>query len=170
MSFCGNSTAAHLVRVTCAQISPVYTHGRLSHHYILSSFLLTILCFPWSLDQIILYHAIKVGPRDVWYVFVVRHVWMCQKDPSNLTHTVCFDVSIYRPIGEPDVTNERITHLLKLDTFFHIHDARIMTHDECRPKWKADFRILGIPISDPTVLNCLYHFPEFPSMSFELQS
>ncbi len=25
--------------------------------------------------------------------------------------------------------NERMTHLLKLDTFFHTHDARIMTHD-----------------------------------------
>ncbi len=31
--------------------------------------------------------------------------------------TVCFDVLIYHPIGEPDVTNERMTHLLKLDTF-----------------------------------------------------
>ncbi len=54
---------------------------------------------------------------------------MCQKDSSNLTHTVCFDVSIYNPIGEPDVTNKRMIHLLKLDTFFHTHDARIMTHD-----------------------------------------
>ncbi len=41
----------------------------------------------------------------------------------SLTHTVCFDVSIYRQIGEPDVTNKRMTHLLKLDTFFHTHDA-----------------------------------------------
>ncbi len=57
---------------------------------------------------------LKLGPRDAWYVFVVRHVWMCQKDSSNLTHTVCFDVSIYRPISEPDVTNEQMTHLLKL--------------------------------------------------------
>ncbi len=54
---------------------------------------------------------------------------MCQEDSSNLTHTVCFDVSIYRPIGEPDATNERMTYLLKLDTFFHTRDARIMTHD-----------------------------------------
>ncbi len=38
-------------------------------------------------------------------------------------------MSIYRQIGEPDVTNERMTHLLKLDTFFRIPDARIMTHD-----------------------------------------
>ncbi len=73
--------------------------------------------------------TIKLGPHDAWYVFVVRHVWMCQKDLSNLTHTVCFDVSIYHQIGEPDVTNEQITHLLKLDTFFHTQDARIMTHD-----------------------------------------
>ncbi len=53
-----------------------------------------------------------------------------------LTHTVCFDVSIYLPIGEPDVTNERMTHLLKLDTFFHTHDARIMrmTHHEYEPR------------------------------------
>ncbi len=57
---------------------------------------------------------------------------MCQKDSSNLTHTVCFDVSIYRPIGEPDVRNERMTHLLKLNTFFHTHDARIMTYDASR--------------------------------------
>ncbi len=41
-------------------------------------------------------------------------------------------MSIYRPIGKPDVTNERMTHLLKLDTFFHTHDARIMTHDASR--------------------------------------
>ncbi len=54
---------------------------------------------------------------------------MCQKDSSNLTHTVCFDVSIYRPIGEPDVTNERLTRILKLDTFFPTYDAGIMTHD-----------------------------------------
>ncbi len=54
---------------------------------------------------------------------------MCQKDSSNLTHTVCFDVSIYCPIGELDVTNERMTHPLKLDTFFHTHDARIIMHD-----------------------------------------
>ncbi len=72
---------------------------------------------------------VKLGPHNAWYVFVVRHVWMCQKDSSNLTHTVCFDVSIYRPNGEPDVTNEWMTHLLKVDTFFHTHDARIMTHD-----------------------------------------
>ncbi len=39
-------------------------------------------------------------------------------------------MSIYRQIGEPDVTNERMT--LKLDTFFHTHDARIMTHDASR--------------------------------------
>ncbi len=57
---------------------------------------------------------------------------MCQKDSSNPTHTVCFDVSIYRPVGELDVTNERMTHLLKLDTFFRTHDARIMTHDASR--------------------------------------
>ncbi len=57
---------------------------------------------------------------------------MCQKDSSNLTHTVCFDVLIYRPIGELDVTNERMTHLLKLDTFFHTHHARVMTHDTSR--------------------------------------
>ncbi len=57
---------------------------------------------------------------------------MCQIDSSNLTHTVCFDVSIYHIIGEPDVTNERMTHLLKLDTVFHTHDARIMTHDASR--------------------------------------
>ncbi len=85
---------------------------------------------------------LKLGPHNAWYVLVVRHVWMGQKDLSNLTHTVCFDVSIYRPIGEPDViyrpigepdvTNERMTHLLKLNTFFHIHDARIMTHDASR--------------------------------------
>ncbi len=72
---------------------------------------------------------LKLGPHDVWYVFVVHHVWMCQKDSSNQTHTDCFDVSIYLPIGKPDVANERMTHLLKLDTFFHRHDARIMTHD-----------------------------------------
>ncbi len=72
---------------------------------------------------------LKLGPHDVWYVFVVRHVWLCQKDSSNLTHTVRFDVSIYHPTGEPDVTNERMTCLLKLDTFFHTHDARIMTRD-----------------------------------------
>ncbi len=41
-------------------------------------------------------------------------------------------MSIYHPIGEPDVTNERMTYLLKLDTFFHTHDARIMTHDASR--------------------------------------
>ncbi len=75
---------------------------------------------------------VKLGSHDAWYVFVVRHVWVCQKDLSNLTHTVCFDVSIYRPIGEPEVTNERMTHLLKLDTFFYTHDARIMTHDASR--------------------------------------
>ncbi len=46
--------------------------------------------------------------------------------------TVCFDVSVYLPVGEPDVTNERMTHLLKLDTFFHTHDAQIMTHDAPR--------------------------------------
>ncbi len=57
---------------------------------------------------------------------------MCQKDSSNLTHTVSFDVLIYYPIGEPDVTNERMRHLLKLDKFFHTHDARIMTHDASR--------------------------------------
>ncbi len=75
---------------------------------------------------------LKLGPHDARYVFVV-HVGMCQKDSSNLTHTVCFDVSIYRPIGEPDVTNKRMTtHLLKLDTFFHTHDAQIMTHDASR--------------------------------------
>ncbi len=56
------------------------------------------------------------------------------KDSSNRTHTVYFDVSIYRPIGEPDVTNERMTHLLKSDTFFHTHDARIMTHDKYEPR------------------------------------
>ncbi len=38
-------------------------------------------------------------------------------------------MSIYRQIGKPDVTNERMTHLLKLDTFFHTHNAQIMTHD-----------------------------------------
>ncbi len=57
---------------------------------------------------------------------------MCQKDSSNLTHTVRFDVSIYCPIGEPEVTNEQMTHLLKLDTFFHTHDVRIMTYDALR--------------------------------------
>ncbi len=50
---------------------------------------------------------------------------MCLKRFSNLTHTVYFDVSIYRQIGEPDVTDERMTHLLILDTFFHTHDAQI---------------------------------------------
>ncbi len=60
--------------------------------------------------------------------FVKHHVWMCQKDLSNLTHTFCFDVSIYHQIGEPDVTNEQMTHLLKLDTFFQTHNAWIMTH------------------------------------------
>ncbi len=54
----------------------------------------------------------------------IRRIWH--------KHTVYFDVSIYRPIGAPDVTNERMTHLLKLDTFFHTHDARIMTHDASR--------------------------------------
>ncbi len=73
--------------------------------------------------------CIKLSLHDAWYVFVVRHVWMCQKDSSNLTHTVCFDVSIYRPSGKPD---ERMTHLLKLDAFFHTHDVRIMTHDASR--------------------------------------
>ncbi len=63
---------------------------------------------------------------------------MCQKDSSNLTHTVRFDVSIYRPIGEPDVTNKQMTHLLKLDTFFHTHDARIMTHDALRIRTTHD--------------------------------
>ncbi len=47
------------------------------------------------------------------------------------TH-IYFDGSIYHPIGEPDVTNERMTHLLKLDTFFHTHNAQIMTHDASR--------------------------------------
>ncbi len=53
------------------------------------------------------------------------------------TPTVCFDVSIYHQIGEPDVTNERMTHLLKLDTFFHTPNARIMTHHtyETRIVW-----------------------------------
>ncbi len=41
-------------------------------------------------------------------------------------------MSIYLQIGEPDVMNERMTHLFKLDTFFHTHDARIMTHDASR--------------------------------------
>ncbi len=41
-------------------------------------------------------------------------------------------MSIYHQIGEPDVTNERMTHLLKLNRFFHSHDARIMTHDASR--------------------------------------
>ncbi len=52
--------------------------------------------------------------------------------PSVPAHTVRFDVSIYRPIGEPDATNEQMTHLFKLDTFFHTHNARIMTHDALR--------------------------------------
>ncbi len=54
---------------------------------------------------------------------------MCQEDSSKVKHTVCFDVSIYCPTGEPDVTNERMTHQLKSDTFFQTDDARIMTHD-----------------------------------------
>ncbi len=58
--------------------------------------------------------CVKLRPHDEWYVFVVHHVWMCLKNSLNLTHTVCFDVSIYHQIGEPDVTNERMTHLLIL--------------------------------------------------------
>ncbi len=61
----------------------------------------------------------KLGSHNACYVFMVRHGWICLKDSSNLTHTVCFDVPIYRQIGEPDVTNERMTHPLKLDAFFH---------------------------------------------------
>ncbi len=58
---------------------------------------------------------------------------MRQKDKiRRIWHTICYDVSIYHPIGEPDVTNERMIHLLKLDTFFHTHDAWIMTHDTSR--------------------------------------
>ncbi len=45
------------------------------------------------------------------------------KKIRRMWHTVCFDVSIYRQISKPDVTNERMTHLLKLDTFF-IHTMR----------------------------------------------
>ncbi len=63
---------------------------------------------------------------------MVRHVGSVYKDSSNLTHTVCFDVSIYCQIGEPDATNERMTHLLKLDTFFLTQDARFITHDAAR--------------------------------------
>ncbi len=68
---------------------------------------------------------------------------MCQKDSSNLTHTVCFDVLIDRPIGEPDVTNKQITHLLKLDIFFHTHDARIMTHNasQIRTRHRVDLAL-----------------------------
>ncbi len=48
-------------------------------------------------------------------------------------------MSIYHQIGQPDVTNERMTHLLKLDTFF-IHmmreSWRIMHHEyESRIVW-----------------------------------
>ncbi len=38
-------------------------------------------------------------------------------------------MSIYGQIGEPDMTNEKMTHLLKLHTFFHTHNVRIITHD-----------------------------------------
>ncbi len=41
-------------------------------------------------------------------------------------------MSIYRQVGKPDVTNERMTHLLKLDTIFRTHDARIMTYGALR--------------------------------------
>ncbi len=37
-------------------------------------------------------------------------------------------VSIYHQLDEPDVTNEQMTHPLKLHKFLHIHDAEIMTH------------------------------------------
>ncbi len=90
--------------------------------------------------------------------FVVRHMWMCQKDSSNLTHTVCFDVSIYRPIGEPEVTNKRMTHLLKLDTFFHTHDARIMTHDASQI-WTAHRVDLALVTGRiPWFVKCLHLF------------
>ncbi len=92
--------------------------------------------------------TVKLGSHDAWYVFVVCHVRICQKDSSNLTHTVCFDVSNYRLIGEPDVTNELMTHLLKLDTFFHTHDVRIMTH---HASW-----IRTTHCVDPA-LGCSYH-------------
>ncbi len=63
----------------------------------------------------------------------IRQIWHIQ--------FVCFDVSIYRPIGEPDVTNERMTHLLKLDIFFSYtrcanYDAWRITntnHTSCGP-------------------------------------
>ncbi len=31
----------------------------------------------WNITEV--HGNIKLGPRDVWYIFVVRHVWMCQK-------------------------------------------------------------------------------------------
>ncbi len=83
---------------------------------------------------------LKLGPHNAWYIFVVCHMWMCQKD------TICFDVSIYLPIGEPDVTYEQLTHLFKLDTFFHTHDAWIMTHDalQIRTTHRVDLALDGV--------------------------
>ncbi len=56
---------------------------------------------------------------------------MFQKDSANLIHTVCFDVSIYCLLGEPDVTNERMTST-QIRHIFHTHDARIMMHHASR--------------------------------------
>ncbi len=41
---------------------------------------------------------------------------------------VCFDTCQFTANGEPDVMNKRMTHPLNLHTFFHTHDAWIMTH------------------------------------------
>ncbi len=43
----------------------------------------------WSETTQAVMFSVKLGPHNAWYVFVVRHVWMCQKDSSNLIHTVC---------------------------------------------------------------------------------
>ncbi len=81
--------------------------------------------------------SLKLGSHNAWYVFVVRHVWMCQKDSSNLTHTVCFDVSIYRSIGETDST--QIRHIFSYTRCAN-HDASCITntnHASCGPSLRG---------------------------------
>ncbi len=107
---------------------PVSYNAQTAIHfsYFVRTLLITKTFHDWMIKWL---RSVQLGLHDVWYVFVVRHVRMCQKDSSNLIHTVCFDVSIYRSIDEPDVTNDISTQIRHI---FHTHDARIMTHDASR--------------------------------------
>ncbi len=97
-------------------------------------------------SHLISYRVLKLGPHDAWYVFVVRHVWMCQKDSSNLTHSLLWCVNLPPNWGTrcDEWTNDTSTQIRHIFSYTRCanHDIWLITntnHASCGPSFRNIF-------------------------------